>query len=136
VAGATAIAAAQDDCLVQASVQFPFASVSGYEAYPNIESTPAFMSLFDRISPVDLSGTPTAPIYDYHSSIDEFAPLGPDRQQMRRFCADGVKVDHVELPLGEHIGTALTGAPGAVAYLAARFAGQPVPDNCASIPAP
>jgi hypothetical protein len=135
-AGANAIAGAQNDCLVQASIQFPFASIGGYEAHPDIESTPAFVGLFDRISPVDLPGIPTAPIYDYHSSIDEFAPLGPDRQQMQRFCSAGVKVDHIEMPLGEHIGTALTGAPGATAYLAARFTGQPAPDNCSSIPAP
>jgi hypothetical protein len=62
-------------------------------------------------------------VSDYHSSYDEFAPLGPDRAHRRRFCAAGVKVDHVEAVLGEHIGTGLSGAPGAVAYLAARFAG-------------
>jgi hypothetical protein len=134
-AGSKAIAAAQNDCLVQAAIQFPFASMSGYEAEPNMESTPGFGGLFDRVSPVDLPGTPTAPIYDYHSSIDEFAPLGPDRAQMRRFCAAGVKVDHIEIPLGEHVATALTGAPAAAAYLSARFAGQPAPDNCPSIPA-
>jgi hypothetical protein len=54
---------------------------------------------------------------------------------MRRFCAAGVAVDHVETVLGEHVGTGLTGAAGAIAYLAARFAGQPAPDNCSSIPA-
>jgi hypothetical protein len=133
-AGRSAIAAVQDDCLFEASAHVPLASVSEYEAYPNIESTPAVAELFDRISPVDLPGIPTAPIYDYHSSYDEFAPLLPDRTQMRHFCAAGVPVDHVETPLGEHIGMGVTGAPGAVAYLAARFAGEPVPDNCSSIP--
>ena len=53
---------------------------------------------------------------------------------MRRFCAAGVKIDHVETLLGEHVGVALTGAPGAVAYLAARFAGRPAPEDCAAIP--
>ena len=134
-AGRTAVAEAQNDCLTQAAAQFPFASMTEYEAYPDIESTPAVVNLFDRISPLDLPGTPTAPIYDYHSSYDELAPLGPDRAQMRRFCAAGVKVDHVETALGEHVGAAVTGAPGAVAYLAARFAGRPAPDNCGSIPA-
>jgi hypothetical protein len=68
-------------------------------------------------------------------SYDEFAPLAPDREQMRRFCAAGVKVDDVETVLGEHIAAGVTGAPGAVAYVAARFAGQSAPDNCSSIPA-
>jgi hypothetical protein len=135
-AGRQAVAAAQNDCLAQAAAQFPLASMTAYEAYPDIESTPAVVDLFNRVSPADVPGMPTAPIYDYHSSFDEFAPLGPDRAQMRRFCAAGVKVDHVESVLGEHVGTAVTGAPGAVAYLAARFAGRPVPDTCSSIPAP
>jgi Secretory lipase len=134
-AGRKAVAEAQNDCLTQAAAQFPFASVSEYEAYPDVESTPAVVKLLDRISPLELPGVPAAPIYDYHSSYDELAPLGPDRAQMRRFCAAGVKVDHVETALGEHVGAAVTGAPGAVEYLAARFAGQPPPDNCSSIPA-
>jgi Secretory lipase len=134
--GREAVAQAQNDCLVQAAVQFPFASVSEYEAHPDIESTPAVVQLLDSISPLELPGIPTSPIYDYHSSYDEFAPLGPDRAQMRRFCAAGVAVDHVETLLGEHVGAAITGAPGAVAYLAARFSGQPAPDDCATIPAP
>jgi Secretory lipase len=54
---------------------------------------------------------------------------------MRRFCAAGVKVDRVKTVLGEHIGAAFAGVPGAVGYLAARFAGQPAPGNCSSIPA-
>jgi Secretory lipase len=64
----------------------------------------------------------------------ELAPIGPDRQLLRRFCAAGVKVEHVETLLGEHPAVALTGAPGAVAYLVDRFAGRPAPDNCAAIP--
>lgn len=133
-AGRQAVAAAQNDCLMQASRQFPFASVGKYEAYPDIESAPAVVHLFERVSPLDLAGIPTAPVYDYHSSYDEFAPLGADRAQMRRFCAGGVKVAHVETVLGEHTATAVTGATGATQYLAARFAGQPAPDNCSSIP--
>ena len=62
------------------------------------------------------------------------AATDPDRQLMRRFCTAGVKVDHVETPLGEHVGVALTGASGAVAYLAARLAGRAAPDDCAAIP--
>ncbi len=133
-AGRKAIAAAQNDCLVQAAAQFPFASLQQYEAYPGVESTPAVVNLLHSISPLGIPGTPTAPIYDYHSAVDELAPIGPDRRLMRRFCAAGVKVDHVETLLGEHVAVALDGAPGAVAYLAARFAGRPAPDDCAAIP--
>jgi hypothetical protein len=134
VAGRKAVAAVQNDCLLQAAMRFPFASLQKYGAYPGVESTPGVMDLLHSISPLGIPGTPTAPIYDYHSAVDELAPIGPDRQLMRRFCAAGVKVDHVETLLGEHVAVAVTGAPGAVAYLAARFAGRPAPDDCAAIP--
>lgn len=133
-AGRTAVAAAQNDCIAQAAAHFPFASLQEYEAHPGVESTPAVVNLLHSISPLGIPGTPTAPIYDYHSAVDELAPIGPDRQLIRRFCAAGVKVDHVETLLGEHVAVAVTGAPGAVAYLVDRFAGRPAPDNCAAIP--
>ena len=132
-AGLKAMAAAQSDCIYEAVFQFPFASISKYEAYPNVEQTPALVKLLYGISPLGIPGTPSAPVYDYHSSYDEFAPLGPDRELMQRYCAAGVLVDHVETLLGEHLLATVTGAPGAVAYLAARFAGEPAPDDCASI---
>jgi hypothetical protein len=53
---------------------------------------------------------------------------------MRQYCADGVRVDHYEDYLSEHLVLTATGAPGAIAYLTQRFAGVPAPDNCGSIP--
>jgi hypothetical protein len=132
-AGRAAVAQAQDDCITQAALQFPFASVKQYEAYPGAAEGPAVVKLLHEISPLGIPGTPSAPVYDYHSSIDELAPIGPDRQLMQRYCAAGVRVDHVETLAGEHLLVTVTGAPGAVAYLADRFAGEPAPDDCASI---
>jgi hypothetical protein len=133
-AGRAAVAAAQNDCVYQASSQFPFASIKQYEAYSGLEQLPALVVLERGISPLGIPGTPSAPVYDYHSALDEFAPVGPDRQLMHRYCAAGVRVDHVGTYAGEHLLATVTGAPGAVAYLAARFAGRPPPENCASIP--
>ena len=133
-AGRAAVARAQDLCIAQAAVQFPFASLAEYEAYPGAAEAPAVVTLLHAISPLGLPGTPSAPVYDYHSSIDELAPISADRQLMRRYCAAGVRVDHVESLAGEHLLATITGAPGAVAYLADRFAGKPAEDDCASIP--
>jgi hypothetical protein len=133
-AGRGAVAQAQAECIAQAAIQFPFASAARYEAYPGATDAPAVVKLLNSISPLGIAGTPSAPVYDYHSSIDELAPVGPDRQLMQRYCAAGVRVDHVETLAGEHLLVTVTGAPGAVAYLAARFAGAPAPDDCASIP--
>ena len=105
-----------------------------YEAHPGVESTPAVVNLLHSISPLGIPGTPTAPIYDYHSAVDELAQIGPDRQLIRRFCAGGVKVDHVETLLGEHVAVAVTGAPGAVAYRLGAGSAQACPARRAAAP--
>jgi hypothetical protein len=129
--GRTALAAAQKDCLGDAAAQFPFAKLSEFEAYPGVYNQPAMTHDLDTISPLWIRGTPAAPIYDYHASEDEFAPIAGDRQLMARYCAAGVPVEHVE-GTGEHLTFVVTGAPGAMSYLADRFAGLPAPQNCAA----
>jgi hypothetical protein len=134
-AGRKAVANSQTDCLTDGIAKYPAAKISQYEAYPNATDAPAVTKMFHTASPLWLKGTPTAPIYDYHAIHDEFAPIAGDRQLMRRFCAAGVVVQHHENPVGEHLTMVGTGALGAIQYLGGRFAGQPAPDNCASLPA-
>lgn len=128
--GRTAVAAAQKDCLGDAAARFPFAKLSDFEAYPGVFNGSAVTHDLDTISPLWIRGTPAAPIYDYHATNDEFAPIAGDLQLMARYCAAGVPVEHVE-GTGEHLTFVLTGAPGAMNYLADRFAGLPTPQNCA-----
>lgn len=78
---------------------------------------------------------PNAPVYDYHAVLDELAPIGPDRALVARFCRAGVTVQHVEDPINEHISYVGAGAPVALDYLGARFAGEPAPNNCTVGPA-
>jgi hypothetical protein len=95
---------------------------------------PAVSALMHKISPLWISGTPSAPVYDYHSILDEFAPIAGDRRLMRRFCRAGVRVEHVEDFVSEHISLTVTGALGAIGYLGSRFDGARAPSNCGSIP--
>jgi hypothetical protein len=130
VNGHQAVAAAQTDCINDAAGRFPFAKESDFGRYPGVFNQPAVVSIFHRISPLWIPGTPSAPIYDYHSVLDEFAPIAGDRRLMARYCAAGVPVEHVEDLLSEHITLTATGALGALTYLGDRFAGRPVPQNC------
>jgi hypothetical protein len=132
-AGKQAVAEAQGDCINEAVARFPLASIQQYEADPGMLSLPIVNQHFRDLSPLYLSGTPTAPIYDYHELLDEYAPIGPDRATMARFCAAGARVDHVELLSGEHITGVVAGAPGALDWLAGRFAGTPAVDDCATL---
>ncbi len=133
-AGRRLLATNQTDCLADGAVKYPFFNIKKYESVPNAVQLPAVQSLLRSVSPLWFGGTPTAPVYDYHAVGDELAPIGPDRALMRQYCAAGVVVDHHEDLVGEHLSEAVTGAPGAIAYLAHRFAGKPAPNNCRSVP--
>jgi secretory lipase len=127
--GKRAFAASQGDCLADALLKYPGRTSSSFASSPDAFDSPAVTTLLRESSPLWLPGTPTAPVYDYHATQDELAPVGPDRELMARYCAAGVPVNHVELP-GEHLTEVALGAPGAMNYLADRVAGIPAPSNC------
>jgi hypothetical protein len=122
------------DCINDAALRFPFANVEDLEAFPGALQQPVVQDLLRANSPDGIGGFPTAPVYDYHATFDELAPVGPDRDLMRSYCSAGVVVQHVEDLLAEHISETITGAPGAIAFLARRFANKPAVNTCSSIP--
>jgi hypothetical protein len=134
--GLAKVQAASDDCIADAVIRYPGLSIEKIEAFPGAMQTPAVVDLLRANSPLGIAGRPTAPIYDYHAVQDELAPIGPDRELMRRYCADGAVVEHLERKVGEHITEVVAGAPGAVAFLAQRFAGKAPRNTCTAIPAP
>ncbi|MCW2799318.1 MAG: Secretory lipase [Aeromicrobium sp.] len=134
--GIAKVAKASGDCLTDAAIRFPFLSIAQIEKTPGSFYSPAIVAMLHDNSPLGDPGTPTMPIYDYHAKLDEFAPIGPDRELITRFCHDGVTVQHVEDLVGEHISELVTGAPGAIAFFSDRFAGKPAVNTCATVPAP
>lgn len=124
------MAQSQTDCITDAAAKYPFARIEQFTADPGIIDGPTLKPLFDRISPLTFPGVPAAPVYDYHAIGDELAPIGPDRALIDRFCRAGVVVQKVEGLIGEHLSYVAIGAPGALSYLADRFAGKPAPNNC------
>jgi acetyl esterase/lipase len=120
----------QTDCITDAVPKYPFASLEQYTDNPEVIDGPELEPMFHRINPLTQKGVPAAPVYEYHARGDELAPIGPARALVNRFCKKGVVVQHVEDLLTEHIGFVVTGAPGAVQYMADRFAGKPAPSTC------
>lgn len=134
--GRAKVAAASGDCISDAVGRYPFLSIAQIEAFPGALDVPAVTNLLHANSPLGIPGTPTAPVYDYHATFDELAPIGPDRELVRRYCAAGAAVEHVEDLLAEHLSETVTGAPGALAFFSQRFAGKAPKNTCASVPAP
>jgi Secretory lipase len=133
--GKAKVAAAARDCITDAVARYPFLRTSDLEAFPGVLDVPAVASLLHTNSPLGIEGTPTAPVYDYHATFDELAPVGPDRVLMRRYCAAGAVVQHVEHLLADHISETISGAPGVLLFFSQRFAGKAPKNTCAAIPA-
>jgi hypothetical protein len=129
-AGRQAIVASKSDCLAEALLQYPGQTSASFSS-PGFLDGPVLTKLLQESSPLGRPGTPSGPVYDYHASQDELAPIGPDRELMARYCAAGVAVQHVEAP-GEHLSEVVLGSADAMSYLADRFAGLPAPSNCGS----
>jgi hypothetical protein len=73
---------------------------------------------------------PDAPVYLYHSVLDQLIPYATAVRLRADWCARGARVVFVSDVLSEHITYAVTGAPAALLYLAGRVAGRPAPTTC------
>jgi hypothetical protein len=135
-AAIAAMAQSQADCINDAVIKHPLASIEQYAKDPKILDGPELKPMFEAMSPLTFPGVPAAPVYEYHAVLDELAPIGPARALVDRFCRAGVPVQHVEDHLTEHIGLVPVGATAAMDYLRDRFAGTPAPSNCTARPDP
>jgi hypothetical protein len=73
---------------------------------------------------------PTAPVFQYHALLDELVPYPQAAQTRARWCAKGANVTWATIPLAEHVKGIIDGAPLAMDFLSARFAGIPIPSTC------
>ncbi|MFD3425151.1 lipase family protein [Nocardia fluminea] len=73
---------------------------------------------------------PSAPVYSYHGNLDGVIPVGQADAAVRAWCSLGTPVQSVRSPITEHISEEVLNHQAAVRYLADRFDGEPVPDNC------
>ena len=131
-AGRAKVALSQEDCIVDAALRHPLFRAADNLKDPAALDRPPFTDVFRRASPLTFPGTPDAPVYDYHATGDELAPIGPSRQLLERFCRAGVTVQQVE-DTGEHFTEVVLGEPGAIEFLTKRFAGDGRPVNTCKV---
>ncbi|WHT22008.1 lipase family protein [Crossiella sp. CA-258035] len=126
--GRKAFAEVRDMCHAQWTPPYAFHRISEFTEVPDPIQLPQFQKVLERNRLG--TGTPAVPAYVYQSVNDEFMPINDAKQLVRGWCSRGVRVQLRESLLSEHISLAVTGAPGAVSWLADRFANQPAPSNC------
>jgi hypothetical protein len=114
-------------CIGEFTVSFAFQRMRDYVTVPELLDVPAIKTVIAE----NTMGQrlPDAPTYIYQGTHDELAITPPVDALVGKYCGMGAPVQYVKI-LGEHITTAGTGVPGALAYLNARLAGRPAPSNC------
>jgi hypothetical protein len=122
------------DCIFDAAPRTPFLRVEQIEAKPHTLDEADVATMLRENSPVGRPGSPLAPVYEYHTLLDELAPIAPAREVLRNYCAAGAVVEHRTKLVGEHNTEIIAGAPQAMEFLANRFAGKPPINTCGSIP--
>ncbi|MGY5277563.1 lipase family protein [Nocardia gipuzkoensis] len=104
------------------------ARVDDFALVPDLLSHPAFRAATEA---QELGGSaPAAPMYLYHSLTDDVIPVAGFTDLVRRYCARGATVTSVHSMLPTHNPAAIGEAPGAMNFLAERFAGLPAAPGC------
>lgn len=117
-----------DLCFDQLLSRLPFRRLSEFTTVPDPLSD---QRLTDVLRVIGLGkAAPPAPVYLYHSILDELAPFTNARELRDTWCRGGTEVTFHADPLSEHVVLAVSGAPAAVSFLASRFNGIPAPSNC------
>jgi hypothetical protein len=123
-------------CIEQYASKYPFQKMDTYTTVPNARALPWVQNILalNRLG----QRTPRAPLYVFHALNDELIPVADVNALVAGYCARGATVDYYQDLASEHISLALTGAPAAVSYLAARFRGVQAPTTCGlpSLPPP
>jgi hypothetical protein len=128
---ATGLAAkpkAQNQCLGNLLINFPFLKLADDSTVPDPLAVPAVAAVLKQNT---LGATaPTSPIYDYHASSDEIVPTAQDDTLVKNWCALGAKVQKVRNDFNDHVTEQLTGQDGAIGFLSDRLAGKAAPSSC------
>jgi hypothetical protein len=75
-------------------------------------------------------GVPKIPMQIYMATYDELVVTPDVTTLVAHYCEAGDTIQYIEFPLADHISAEAEGLPGAIAYIEARFDGEPAPSTC------
>lgn len=100
-------------------------STQGYPLdLPQVKRVMQLNSLGQRV--------PAAPVYNYHSRIDQLTPVRGADELVDRYCAGGGVVQKVRSRAGEHLIYAVVGASGGLSFLDRMLSGGTARNTCPS----
>ena len=126
--GRQKVAANENACLAGLVAAFALTKYSDLTT-TDVLALPDWQSAFgeSRLGTI----APQVPILQYHGLLDEVIPYSLGRALRAEWCSQGAVVQFDTYP-AEHATGVLAGAPAAMLWLGARFAGLPAPSNCTS----
>jgi hypothetical protein len=127
-AGRAMAASIGEQCIEQYVANFPLKKLSAYTTVANPLELPWVRAILNA----NRLGVrkPKAPLFIYHSVADELIPMAGVNALVARYCSEDVTVAYYQDVASEHVSLAVSGAPAAIAYLAARFSGARAPSTC------
>ncbi|MGH3160122.1 MAG: lipase family protein [Streptosporangiaceae bacterium] len=117
-------------CIVQFVPTYLFQRI---ESYTKGGLNPLDNPTIQQVIADDTMGSvavPQIPMQIYMATFDELVVTPDVTTLVNRYCAAGEKIQYIQFPLADHITAEAEGLPGAIAYMEARFAGDPPPSTC------
>jgi hypothetical protein len=130
--GLADFAAVKTQCVDTSLTDFAFVNLSsllkGGMTLAEFESKPGVAAVLHQNN-LGAAAAPKVPVFQYHASSDEIVNVVQAAALYQTWCSEGVKTAFTLVP-GDHVAGAETGAPAAVAFLSAEFAGKPFISDC------
>lgn len=122
--------AMSNGCTVELIAAGAMHSASDLASTVSLIDDPRAWAVGDENSLELFDGVPTMPIFEWHTPVDPLIPVDAVVHTNQRYCRAGTPVLSELYPSPDHLATAVMGFPSAVAWLDARFRGEPAPTNC------
>ncbi|MEC3914972.1 lipase family protein [Nocardia sp. CDC160] len=126
--GRAALSEAAGSCGLDLLTRYSDVHLDEYSKTPELLSQSAFAAAARQQELGD--DTPDMPLYLYHSTTDETIPIAGFDTLTQRYCGPKSTVIAHRSGAAGHKTTALVEAPGGMAFLADRFAGEPLAPGC------
>ncbi|MEA2168291.1 MAG: hypothetical protein QOF76_1591 [Solirubrobacteraceae bacterium] len=129
--GRELIAKLRDTCVFDAIGSYPFGHAADLTTR-DIFTLPAFQRVMARNSLGTIA--PQTPVFLQHARLDQILPYDQAVALKDQWCALGVHVTFADAVGADHITGGVGASAPAIAYLAARLAGEPPPATSCELP--
>ncbi|KAI3406855.2 hypothetical protein KGF56_000316 [Candida oxycetoniae] len=117
-------------CLFSAATHY-FGTSFNKDVYQDILEDKTINSIFNENDLLGANKTvPRAPMFLYHSAINEVAPFKEVDKLYDYWCEQGVTVELAEDMSFNHMMEAFAGIPASITWLNKRFKKEPILDHC------